>query len=144
MNERDRNTINGRQKLGIGLIYFSGLGLIGSSILKFIQPAKVVAYLAFLGYANDKYFFIAAIELVIAIMFLIRSTRPAGLLLLSSYLGGAISAHLASHPSIVGGPFLMFTANHPYLSTLPPDAFLLAAWFGTRLSPTEATPGAPK
>lgn len=136
------NSLNaGRSSLSNGLIYFSAVGLLGSGILKFIHPSRVVDYMAFLGYANDKYYFIAVIEIVIAILFLIRSTRRAGLLLVSSYFGGAISAHLASHPTVAGGPFLLFTANHPYLSTLPPTVFLWAAWIGTWLSHPEAMPG---
>jgi hypothetical protein len=96
-----------------------------------------VAYLGFLGYEHDKYFVIATIELLTALLFLIRSTRPAGLLLVSSYMGGAISAHLASHPFVAGGPFLMFTAHHPYLSTLPADVFLASAWIGVWLQTPE-------
>jgi DNA-directed RNA polymerase specialized sigma24 family protein len=41
----------------------------------------------------------------------VRSTRWAGLLLVLSYFGGAIAAHLANHPFIAGGPFLAFNAS---------------------------------
>lgn len=136
------NMDTGWHKLGRILIYFSGIGLILSSIAKFIRPAKLVAYLGFLGYEHDKLFFIATIELVIAILFLMRSTRRAGVLLVSSYLGGAIAAHLASHAPVGGGPFLMFTANHPYLSTVPPNVFIWAAWLGVWLSEPEPTQAA--
>jgi hypothetical protein len=40
-----------------------------------------------------------------------RPIHWAGLLLVSSYFGGAIAAHLANHPFIAGGPFLAFNAS---------------------------------
>jgi hypothetical protein len=126
-------SIDWRGQLGNALIYFCGFGLEASAVLKFLRPDVVVAYLGFLGYEEDKYFVIATIELLTAFLFLIRSTRPAGLLLVSTYLGGAISAHLANHPRVAGGPFLMFTSNHPYLSTLPADIFFASAWIGVWL-----------
>jgi hypothetical protein len=124
----------GRIRLGNTLIYSCAIGLIATSIVKFIQPARAVTFLSFLGYEGDKYFFVAGLELVCGVLFLIRATRPFGLLLVSSYFGGAIAAHLARHPLVAGQPFLVFTGNHPYLSTLGPDLFLPAAWIGAWLS----------
>jgi hypothetical protein len=74
--------------------------------------------------------FIAALEMLIAIVFLLPSTRSVGLLLLSGYLGGAISAHLAIHRFNSGGPFLVYMANHPYVGALMPGVPLVLAWMG--------------
>src|SRR5579871_4700491 len=115
---------------GNGLIYFSGVGLAVSSVVKFLHPAKPVAYMAYLGFEHDKLYFIACLEMVAAITFLVPATRPAGLLLVSSYFGGAISAHLADHPFTGGGPFLAFNASHHYLGTLPAALLLISAWAG--------------
>ena len=75
-------------------------------------------------------FLIAAIEMVIGILFLRRATRAAGLLLISSYLGGAIAAHLASHPLSSSAPIVIFNFRHPYLGTLPAIAVLASTWIG--------------
>ena len=120
-------------RLGDGLIYFCVLGLAIGSIVKFLHPARVVAYMGFLGYQNSTLLLIAGLELMIATLFLLPSTRPAGLLLVSAYFGGAIASHLATHPLVSGGPFLEFNARHPYLGTLPATVFLASAWMGVWL-----------
>jgi len=125
-------------KLGNALIHFCAAGLIVSSVVKFLHPAKPVAYMAYLGYEDDKLFFIAALELLTAVSFLVRRTRSAGLVLVSSYFGGAIAAHLANHPFNGGGGFLTFNANHHYLGTLPALLFLSSAWIGVFLRHPES------
>lgn len=125
------NSGNQYGKLGKALIYFSGFGMAATSLVKFLHPAAPVAYLAYLGYEQEKLFVVAALELLAAVMFLIPSTRSVGVLLVSSYFGGAIAAHLAAHPFTGGGPFLAFNAHHHYLGTLPATLFLLSAWIGT-------------
>ena len=136
MNNSPKGKRNGR--LGNALIYFCVFGLAASSMLKFLHPAKVVGYMNFLGYEHGTFFLIAGLEFLTAILFLIPSTRSAGLLLVSSYFGGAISAHLANHPFVAGGPFLLFNANHHYLGTLPPTVFLASAWIGIWLRHPES------
>lgn len=126
------------RKLGDVLIYICVSALIISSGLKLLHPAKVVAYMGFLGYQNGTFFLIATLEIVAAVLFLRASTRAAGLLLVSAYFGGAISAHLAQHVFVGGGPFLRFNAAHPFLGTIPASIFLTAAWLGVWLRHPEA------
>jgi len=83
-------------------------------------------------------FLIAAAEMLIALLFLRRSTRPVGLLLVSSYLGGAIAAHVASHPLNSSAPIVVFNFHHPYLGALPAAVLLLSAWIGAYLRHAEA------
>ncbi len=119
-----------RARIGNGLISFTGAILTISSLVKFFHPAKAVAYMAFLGYHDDKLFLIAAIELSIAILFLYRPTRVAGALLVSGYFGGAIAAHLADHSLTGTAPIIMFNYRHHYLGTLPALVVLVCAWLG--------------
>lgn len=127
-----------RVRSGNALIRFAGIVLLFSSLVKFAHPAKPVAYMSFLGYENEKMYLIAAVELVIGILFLRRRTRAVGLPLLSSYLGGAIAAHLASHPLNSSAPIVVFNFHHPYLGTLPAVAVLASAWAGVYLRHPEA------
>jgi hypothetical protein len=120
-------------RIGEGLIRFCVAVLLISSMVKFLHPAKAVAYMSFLGYANEKLFLIAGMEVIIAALFLLRSTRVFGLLLLSAYFGGAISAHLAYHPLTGAAPIIVFGFNHPYLATLIPAVVLACAWLGVWL-----------
>jgi hypothetical protein len=128
----------GHGGLGNALIYFCGIGLAVSSMVKFLHPVRAVAYMRYLGYEHETLFLIAGVELLTAVLLLLRSTRSAGLLLASSYLGGAISAHLANHPFFGGGPFLVFNANHQYLGTLPAMMLLASAWVGVWLRHPES------
>ena len=130
--------MNRHEKWGARLIYFCAIGLAISSMVKFLHPAKPVAYMAYLGFVDNELFLVACLELIAAIVFLIPSTRSAGLLLVSSYFGGAISAHLANHPFYGGGPFLEFNANHHYLGTLPATLLLTCAWIGVWLRHPES------
>ena len=128
----------GHGRLGSVLIHFCGFALVASSIVKFLQPPGPVRYMAYLGYEHGTLFLIATMELLIGISFLLPSTRSAGLLLVSSYFGGAIAAHLANHSFSDGGPFVIFNANHHYLGTLPATVLLLSAWIGVWLHHPES------
>ena len=130
--EKDRVSKR-RRTMGNALIYFCAFGLLLSSTVKFLQPPNAVAYMASLGYEHGMFFLIAALELFCGIVFLSKSMRSVGLLLVSAYFGGAISAHWASHPPVAGGPFLTYMLNHPFLGSLEPGVFLAAAWIGTWL-----------
>jgi hypothetical protein len=123
-----------RKTWGAALIHFCAIGLILSSLFKFSQLPGPVAYMASLGYTDGTYFLIAGLELFVAIVFWLRSTRPLGLLLVSSYLGGAISAHLAtSHASLARGPNMAYMLSHPLAGVIPACVFLASAWGGTWL-----------
>jgi hypothetical protein len=117
-----------RAAWGNALIRFCGFGLMFSSAVKFLHPAKAVAYMASMGYEGGAFYFIAAIEMLIALLFLLPRTRPLGLLLVSGYLGGAMSAHLAIHRFSTGGPFLAYMADHRYVGMLVPGVFLALSW----------------
>ena len=129
----DAKKVQQRRRIGNALIRFAGIVLLFSSLVKFAHPAKPVAYMSFLGYQDGKMFLIAAIEMVIGILFLRRATRATGLLLVSSYLGGAIAAHLASHPLNSSVPIVIFNFHHPYFGALPAIAVLASTWIGVYL-----------
>jgi len=127
-----------RIQIGNALIRLGGVVLLGSSLVKLAHPAKPVAYMSFLGYQDEKMFLIAAMEMVIGVLFLWRATRALGLILVSSYFGGAIAAHLASHPLNGSAPIIVFNFHHPYLGALPAVAVLASAWIGVYLRHPEA------
>jgi hypothetical protein len=134
----DSQQSQARIRIGNALIRFAGIVLLFSSLVKLTHPAKPVAYMSFLGYQDGKMFLIAAIEIVIGILFLWRATRAVGLLLVSSYFGGAIAAHLASHPLNSSAPIVVFNFHHPYLGALPAIGVLAGAWIGVYLRHPEA------
>ena len=130
----DDQTIDTRHdNLGNFLIYLCAAALLISAAVKFLALAKPVAYMRYLGYEHVTLFFVAGLELLTLVVFLLPPTRAAGLLLVSAYFGGAIAAHLANHPFTGGGPFLAFNARHHYLGTLPASLFLIFAWTGVWL-----------
>lgn len=116
------------------LIRFCGCGLIFSSLVKFLHPPKVLAYMASMGFEGGTFFFVAVLELICAVLFLVPATRRLGSLFVSSYLGGAIAAHLATHRFFEGGPFLVYMALHPYVGALAPVTVLAAGWIGMWMS----------
>ena len=134
----DSQKIQRRIRIGNVLVRFAGIVLLFSSLVKFTHAAKPVAYMSFLGYEDGKLFLIAAIEMVIGILYLRRATRAFGLVLVSSYLGGAIAAHLASHPLNSSVPIVVFNFHHPYLGSLPAIAVLASTWIGVYLRHREA------
>lgn len=134
----DSQKIRKRTGTGNALIRFSGGVLLLSALVKSAQFAKPVAYMNFLGYDTGKMLLIAAMEIGIALLFLRRTTRAVGLLLLSAYFGGAISAHLASHPLNSSAPIVIFNFHHPYLGALPAVIVLASAWIGVYLRHPEA------
>jgi hypothetical protein len=133
--QMEDSPINKRRRTwGNTLINFCAIGLTLSSLFKFSQLPGPIAYMASLGYEDGRYFLIAALELLVAVVFWLRSTRPLGLLLVSSYFGGAISAHLASsHPSFARGPYMAYMLSHPLAGAIPACVFLASAWIGTWL-----------
>lgn len=140
----DSQKIQRRSRMGNALIRFSGAVLVFSSLVKFAYLPKPVAYMRFLGYEGGKMFLIAAVEMLVAFLFLRRATRATGLLLVSAYFGGAIAAHLALHPLNSSAPIVMFNFHHPYLGVLPAVVVLANAWIGVYLRHPEALWSVPK
>jgi hypothetical protein len=130
----DTRETDRRIRTGERLINFTGAVLLISAGVKFLHPLKAVNYMVFLGYADEKLFLIAAIELLTAVLFLYRPTRIAGAMLVSAYFGGAIAAHLADHPLTGSAPIILFNYHHHYLGTLPAVVVLVSAWLGLSLS----------
>ncbi len=86
---------HGRARAGAILIYVLTVLLTGSAIVKFAHVPQPTAQLAELGFDGAKLTLIATLELGSAILFVYPKTRFFGLLMLSAYLGGAVSAHVA-------------------------------------------------
>ncbi|MBV9340289.1 MAG: DoxX family protein [Acidobacteria bacterium] len=96
-----------RSRLGNTLVYFSGILLIGSSIAKFAHLPKVASQLAAIGFSGNRLTIIAALEIVSAVLFLVRPLRAAGLLMASAYMGGAIAAHMGHGEAVVQPAFVL-------------------------------------
>lgn len=105
-----------RRIAGNILIFLGGLMLLGSAGAKLAHIPKVVSELGAMGFDGNKLVFIAVLEVASALLFLIPFTRSAGLLLVSSFLGGAIATHVQH--------------DQPFL---PPSFVLFLLWFGTWL-----------
>jgi hypothetical protein len=110
--------MNGKTRRAIGttLIVLGGALLLGSAGAKLAHVPQVVAQMNSVGFSGEKVTFVAILELVSALLFLIPATRSAGLLLVSSFLGGAIATHLQH-----GQPIL------------PPSIMLMLLWLGAWL-----------
>jgi hypothetical protein len=93
-----------RYRLGNVLVYFSGILLIGSSIAKFAHVPKVASQLAAIGFSGERLTIIAVLEIVSAVL---RPLRPAGLLMASAYMGGAIAAHMGHGEPVVQPAFVL-------------------------------------
>jgi len=94
MNAPKRNTI------GLILAILNLLLLGASAADKIIGSQHALTMGASFGLSPDTYRALGFIELVSAILFIIPRTGLLGLLLLSSYLGGAIATHLQHHEPI--------------------------------------------
>ena len=104
-----------RRWAGNILIVFGALVLFASAGGKLSGAAKVVAGLNAFGY-EGKVTALGAIELGCSVLYLTPITRSLGLLLVSSFLGGAIATHW-SH------------GHNP----LPPAIILAVLWTGALL-----------
>ena len=117
---------------GSAMIWICGCVLIASSVVKFLRLSGPLAYMASMGYEGGTLNLVASLELLSAVLFLVRKTRLSGLVLVSSYLGAAIAGHLAIHRIFDrGGPFVQYMAIHRYIGALIPATFLVLAWAGT-------------
>jgi hypothetical protein len=105
------------------LMLVSGLGLVLTSATKFFGVSAVVHQMAREGITGEKLVIVAALELLSALLFLYPKTRSIGLMVLSAFLGGAISTH------VLMGEFP---------TAVPAGTFLALAWLGTFLRYPEA------
>jgi hypothetical protein len=107
-------------------VLLPGIILAFSAALKLFGPPVIREQMAAIGFAGGKLVFIAVLEAVSATLLLWSRTRSVGLLFASSYLGGAICAHVQSNeymkaisPSMVLGlVWILAWRRHP-LWTLP-------------------------
>jgi DoxX-like protein len=118
MNTKMGKECGRRIQRGVGAVLTSlvAVMLLGSSASKFAHVPSVVGQLAAIGIAGNKLVFVAVLEAVSALLFLIPSTRLVGLLLVSAFLGGAVATHLQHGLSIVA-----------------PSSVLMLIWLGTWL-----------
>lgn len=107
-----------RRTAGSILILLPGLALASSAALKFARVPGVVHQMAASGFADGKLVLVATLELLSAVLFLYPRARSLGLLLLSSFLGGAICTHVQLGEFAKAGP---------------PGILLSLAWTGTWL-----------
>ena len=95
-----------KQTVGNIVITLGMILLLGSAAAKFAHIPKVVMQMAAMGFDGYKLLFIALLETASAVLFLIPLTRSFGLLLVSSYLGGAIATHL-QHDQPIFAPSIL-------------------------------------
>jgi len=105
-----------RRILGNILITLISVLLLGSAAAKLAHVPAVVAQMSANGVSGDRLTFVGILEILSAVSLLIPATRSIGLLLISSFLGGAIATHLEHGQPIV-----------------PPSIVLILAWLGTWL-----------
>src|SRR5215470_6203914 len=83
-----------RRIAGNILIFLPGLVVAMSSLVKFAGVPGVVHNMAADGFFGGKLTLVASLEILSAALFLFPRTRPFGVLVLSSFLGGAICTHV--------------------------------------------------
>jgi hypothetical protein len=114
----DNRPSSRRPLVGAVLIGVAGGLLAFSAAMKFAGVPAIVRQMAADGYAGNKLLVIATLELPSTALFLWPRTRSIGLLLVSSYLGGAICTHVQLNE---------------FPKAIPPAAILSLAWTGTVL-----------
>jgi hypothetical protein len=67
----------------------------------------VVAQLGVLGFEGGRLTLVAFLEIVSAVLFMLPRTRSLGLLVVSSYLGGAVAAHIGHGQSAALEPAIL-------------------------------------
>ena len=121
--ERDGTQTRTGRIAGSTLIFLPGLAMTTSAILKFAGVPGVVHTMAADGFSGSKLMLVAALEVVSAALFLFPRTRSLGVLVLSSFLGGAICTHVQTGE---------------YLKAIGPVILLTLAWVGTWLRHPQA------
>ena len=115
---KSENTSISRKRRIAGniVIALNSLMLIGSAGAKFARVPAVVTQLGAMGFEGNRLMLIATLEVICALLFLVPFTRSIGMLLVSSFMGGAIATHVGH-----GQPFLQ------------PAFFLALLWLGAWL-----------
>ena len=145
MNDENSLISRKRRITGKVLIALGGLMLIGSAGTKFAHVPAVVTQLGAMGFYGNRLMFVAVLEVVSALLFLVPVTRSAGLLLVSSFLGGAIATHLQHGQPIIQPSFVLILIwlgawlRHPELlrslaSAMPETGRTAPANVGVRAS----------
>lgn len=93
-----------QEKVGLAIKILIALMMVGSGIMKFVQPPDFAKNLEHLHVRLATVPSLAVIEIVSAALFLIPRTALFGAILLTGYLGGAIATHLH-----VGDPWFIQT-----------------------------------
>ena len=128
--DRDAPQQSARRIAGGLLIALPGLAVAASSILKFARVPAVVSNMAAQGFSGSKLTLVAVLEILSVALFLFPRTRSFGVLLLSSFLGGAICTHvqMGEYTKAAGPLILLILAwggillRHPQsLWSLRPD-----------------------
>jgi hypothetical protein len=112
-----------RRIAGNILIFLPGLVVAMSSIVKFAGVPGVVHNMAVNGFSGGKLTLVAGLEILSAALFLIPRTRSFGVLMLSSFFGGAICTHVQMGE---------------YAQGIGPAVLLTLAWIGTWLRHPQA------
>jgi hypothetical protein len=104
----DHSLLSGtRHVAGRVLISVGSILLIGSAVAKFAHVPKVVTELGAMGFNDDRLIAIGVLEMLSALLFLFRSSRSLGLLLVSAYMGGAIATHVGQGSSPIRPAFVL-------------------------------------
>jgi hypothetical protein len=90
-----------RRITGTALMVLASVMLIGSAGAKLAHVPKVVTELGAMGFDGNKLIFIATLEILSAVLFLVPVTRSIGLLMVSSYMGGAIATHVGHDQPLI-------------------------------------------
>jgi hypothetical protein len=121
--DRNGTQTHARRITGNVLIFLLGLVVMMSSIVKFAGVPGVVHTMAAEGFSGGKLALVAALEILSAALFLFPRTRSLGVLVLSSFLGGAICTHVQMGD---------------YAKAIGPSILLTLTWVGTWLRHPQA------
>ena len=105
-----------RSIAGTVLILLPAVAVMLSETAKLLRVPTVVQQMAAAGFGGGKLMLVGGLGLASALLFLIPRTRSIGLLLLSSFLGGAICLHVQ---------------RGEYGKAFGPAMLLFVAWMGT-------------
>jgi DoxX-like family len=120
----DAGTQTGVRRIaGNILIVLPGLVVTVSSIVKFAGVPGVVQNMTAAGFSGGKLTLVSTLEILSAALFLFPRTRSFGVLLLSSFLGGAICTHVQMGD---------------YAKAIGPSILLTLSWVGTWLRHPQA------
>ena len=92
--DRDPFSSRGARRLGVALTAFVALFLLFDSVIHLLGIQPVVDSFAALGYPVAVAFGLGVLELLCIVLYLVPRTSVLGAVLLTGYLGGALSAQL--------------------------------------------------